>query len=419
MKKKYSNTRGTSDFNPSQSLIFRKVNRKAEEIFKIFDYKEIILPLLEEKDLFIKGVGEATDIVESQIFKIEGKDIVLRPEGTAQVIRYYLQNSLYNQSSLHKFFYMGPMFRGERPQRGRLRQFHHIGAEVIGSNSYYLDAEIISLCLEIFRALGIKNHELKINTLGCIQDKNKFSRYLKESLSLNRDKLCGDCQRRLEVNPLRILDCKNRQCKKVVNSLELEQSNLCKDCKDQFKNLLFLLDDLGIKYNYSPYLVRGLDYYTNTVFEIVSSELGSQDALGAGGRYNNLVKFLGGPDIPATGFALGLERILLVLGEAEETQKVDVFVAAASSALFGAGFDILQKLRKKGLSSDCDYCGKSLKGQLRLAQKKEAKFVVILGEEELKEGCVVLKNMGKSTQEKVKINNLISRVSSIQIGADS
>ena len=410
MKKIYSNVRGTSDFNSRQALNFRQINNKAHQIFKTFGYEEIILPILEEKDLFIKGVGETTDIVQRQMFKIEGKDIVLRPEGTAQVIRYYLQNSLYRQGGFHKFFYTGAMFRGERPQRGRLRQFHHIGAEALGSNSIYLDAEIITLCLKIIQAAGINKSKLKINTLGCSKDKAKFEKYLKGELDGQKENLCQDCQRRLDKNPLRVVDCKCKECKKVVRSLNLENQHLCSPCTRQFKDLLSLLDNLDIKYIYDPYMVRGLDYYTNTVFEVVSEELGSQDAIGAGGRYDNLVKYLGGPDVAAIGFALGVERMLLLLGDADNQQNIDVFIAVAGAALYDTGFEILKNLREENISSDYDYCNKSLKAQLRIAQRKGARLVVILGEEEAKEGCVLLKDMEKSTQEKVKIEYLISKI---------
>ncbi len=408
--KKYSNVRGTSDFDPAQSLIFNQIADTARKLFKVFGYSEIILPSLEERELFVKGVGEFTDIIERQIFKIEGKTIVLRPEGTAQVIRYFLQNSLYKQSDFHKFSYIGPMFRGERPQKGRLRQFYHLGVEAIGSDSFYLDAEMIILALRILEEVGIKNKELKVNSLGCAEDKQKFSRYLKKALADNKERLCDDCKKRADKNPLRVLDCKSTQCRQVIDSLHLEKEALCDKCSTQFRSLLLLLDELGIKYNHSPYLVRGLDYYTNTVFEICSSSLGSQDAIGAGGRYNNLIKFLGGPDIPAIGFALGLERMLLVLNKEAKLEKLDVFVAVAGKELLKEGFKILETLRSKELKCDYDYCDKSLKAQLRAAQKKGARFVVILGEEEAKKGTVLIKDMEKATQIEVKKEDLIKHV---------
>jgi len=410
VKKIYSSIRGMSDFNPSKSLAFEEIIEKAKGIFKVFNYKEIILPILEERDLFIKGIGQTTDIVERQMFKVEGKNIVLRPEGTAQVVRYYLQNALYKSSDFNKFFYIGAMFRGEKPQKGRLRQFHHLGAEAIGSDSFYLDAEMIVLALAILDEVGLSNRELKINTLGCAEDKAKFSQYLKESLSSRKDKLCDDCQKRLDKNPLRVLDCKREQCRKEAIASNLEKEHLCDLCHSKFKNLLALLDDLGIKYTYSPYMVRGLDYYTDTVFEISSDKLGSQDAIGAGGRYNNLIKYLGGPDIPAIGFALGLERILLSLGEKRKEEKLDVFVAVTNQELLTLGANILGQLRGEGLSCDLDYCAKSLKAQMRSAQRKGSRVVVILGEEEVEKNILLLKDMEKSTQEKVRKEDLVLEV---------
>lgn len=410
MSKIYAGIRGTCDFDPFQAHSLNKINNQARKTFEVFGYEEIVLPILEEEGLFRRGVGETTDIVERQMFKIEGKDVVLRPEGTAQVIRYYLQNALYKQSGFHKFFYLGAMFRGERPQKGRLRQFHHVGAESIGSDSYYVDAEIISLSVKILEAAGVVEKELRINTLGCAEDKDKFSRYLRENLESKKSKFCHECQKRLEKNPLRILDCKNKNCAAAFSSLNLEQKHLCEKCKEHFDCLRRILDDLNLRYTYDPYLVRGLDYYTNTVFEIVSGGLGTQNALGAGGRYNNLVKCLGGPDIPAIGFALGVERLMLVLNEFPKTEKIKVFIAVSNEGIKDEAFRILQKLRDSDVSCDLDYSGRSLKGQLKYAQKKGVKFVVLIGDEELKEEAVILKNMDESIQEKVKIKELISKL---------
>jgi histidyl-tRNA synthetase len=418
MVKTYTGIRGTHDFTPSSSLLFNAISQKARNIFKLFGYEEIILPILEEEGVFVRGIGETTDIVEKQIFKLAKRNdadisIVLRPEGTAQVIRYYLENTLYKQSDLHKLFYIGPMFRGERPQKGRLRQFHHIGAEAIGSNSIYLDAEIINLVINILDTIGVKEKELKINSLGCAQDKKIFSDYLKQTLEAKSKELCPDCQRRLEKNSLRVIDCKNEQCKNIISTLKLSKENLCADCNKEFENLLKLLDGLNIKYTYSPFLVRGLDYYTNTVFEITSKNLGAQDAIAAGGRYNNLVKDLGGPDIAAIGFALGVERILLLLKEDVPTEKIKVFIASTGKILLPEAFNLLKTLREEGIISDMDYCSKSLRGQLRYAQNLGARFVVIIGEEEQKEGAVILKDMAKSTQEKVAKVELVEKLKRI------
>jgi len=410
VKAAYNNIRGTLDFDASKALAFRAIVKEAQNIFGLFGYQEIILPLLEEKDLFIKSVGQGTDIIERQMFKIEGKDIALRPEGTAGVVRYYIQNSLHKKSDFHKFFYTGPMFRGERPQKGRLRQFHHLGAEAIGSDSFYLDAEMIILSLEILEAVGIKQKTLLLNSLGCKVDKDKFNKRLKAELTKHRDQLCDDCRRRLDKNSLRVLDCKKGCGKDYIKQFGGHFVDLCPDCQRDFKDLTSLLKDLGIKPKIDFCLVRGLDYYTNTVFEITSSKLGSKDAIGAGGRYNNLIRSLGGPDIPAVGFALGLERMLLVLGQNDLKTRLDVFVAVVDKAQAKIGFDILADLRKNNLVADYDYCNKSLKGQLRFAQKRGARFVVIVAEEATKDGHILLKDMDKGIQEKIKIKELIGKL---------
>lgn len=410
MKKGYSNIRGTSDLSGPEAVLFSKINQKARRIFKIFNYQELILPCLEEKGLFVRGVGQATDIVDKQMFKIQGKDIVLRPEGTAQVARYYLQNAIHRKTAFSKFFYLGPMFRGERPQKGRLRQFNHIGAEAIGSNSFYLDSEMIDLSLKILDAAGIKEKKLLINSLGCEKDKKDFSKLIKKELTVNKKHFCEDCRRRLDKNPLRVLDCKEEKCQKLLKNFKSQMLGpttcLCSDCAEHFSNLWHLLKDLKINYEIDRYLVRGLDYYTNTVFEITSSKLGSKDAIGAGGRYNNLIKSLGGPEIPAIGFALGLERMLIAHAQSGKESEVDVFVAVTGEELRKVSFRILNDLRKSGLSCDYDYSRKSLKGQLRFAAKSGAKYVVIVGDDEFKEDCVLLKDMAKGTQKKIRIGDL-------------
>jgi histidyl-tRNA synthetase len=410
MKRQYSNVRGTVDFSSQQVALYESLRRKSVNLFNLYGYRQLILPFLEEKNLFIKGVGQTTEIVQSQMMKIEGKDIVLRPEGTAQVVRYYLQHRLDKKNNFYKFFYIGPMFRGERPQRGRLRQFNHIGAEVVGSDSVYLDAEVIILALKIVDSIGLKKKQLQLNSLGCQEDKKKLSKYIKEKLSKQKNKLCSACQKRIVNNPLRVIDCKRDKCKRIVNSLKLGKDHLCFDCQNHFNNLLNVLGDLGINYKYNPFLVRGLDYYTHTVFEITSDQLGSQDALGAGGRYNNLFSQLGGVDIPAVGFALGIERVMLALGKKEQKKRPLVFIARAGEDLEKQGLLLLSELRANRIASSCDFRAKSLKAQLRYGQKIGAELVVILGEDELKENKVILKDMSKSEQETLKLKDLITKI---------
>ncbi|MFO8053403.1 MAG: histidine--tRNA ligase [Candidatus Omnitrophota bacterium] len=410
MKKKYSNVRGTIDFSLQQNFVYESLRSESIKLFNLYNYRQLILPLLEKKSLFVKGVGQATDIVQNQMMKIEGKDIVLRPEGTAQIVRHYLQNRLDKKNSFYKFFYLGPMFRGERPQKGRLRQFNHIGAEVVGSDSFYLDAEVIMLALKIVDSIGLTKKELQLNSLGCADDKKKLSRYIKEKLEEKKSQLCPDCQRRISKNPLRVIDCKRQRCRRIVSSLKLGKDHLCSDCRSHFNSLLSSLDSLQIEYKYNPYLVRGLDYYTNTVFEITSSQLGSQDALGAGGRYNNLFNQLGGLDIPAVGFALGVERVMLALDKIETKPFPLVFIARAGNGLEEKAFSVLTNLRNSNIVSTCDFRNKSLKAQLRYGQRIGSDFVVILGQEELKEKKVILKDMKKSKQEKVELGQLTAKI---------
>jgi histidyl-tRNA synthetase len=417
MKKTYASIRGTRDFNPVETHFLNTVVNKARCICSLYGYEEIVLPVLEEEGLFRKGVGETTDIVERQMFRIESRSqnqereaVVLRPEGTAQVIRYFLQNSLYKQSDFHKFSYFGSMFRGERPQKGRLRQFNHIGVEAIGSNSVHLDVEMIDLAMTLLDQIGVEEKTLKINTLGSNEDKKKFSKMLSEKLERSKSKLCSDCKRRVSKNPLRVIDCKQPECKEVVKSLKIGQSHLSSEAKEHFTQVRSLLDKHNIPYVYEPTLVRGLDYYTDTVFEITSASLGSKDAIGAGGRYNNLIESLGGPDMPAMGFALGIERILLILKDPKEKEPIEVFVVTTTDDLIEEAAVIVHSLRDNGISCDMDYCGKSLKAQMRLAQRKSAKFVVMLGEDEWKNNQVIVKDMESSTQESIDECELVTRL---------
>lgn len=412
MGKCYTRVKGTIDFYPPYSNLFQSITDKAKELFQSFGYQEIILPVLEEEAVFARSIGEVSDIVEKQMFRIKDKNIVLRPEATAQVVRFYLEHGLYKQGDFHKFFYIGAMFRGEKPQKGRLRQFHHIGAEALGADSPYIDFEIIKLATLILESCGVKDFSLKINSLGCKEDKRRLVVMLKEKLVGYKDKLCFLCKQRLEKNPLRVLDCKNIGCKELTSSLTLGKEHLCDECSHNFKELLTLMEEFNVSYVYDPKLVRGLDYYTNTVFELESSRLGAQSACGGGGRYNDLVKNLGGPHIPAVGFALGLERIMLLLKKPQSVSSSLVFVAYTSSAVRKEAFKILDMLRENRVMSDTSFKNKSLKSQLRFAQKIGAKFTVIVGDKELGENQVILRDMERSLQERIEISQLLKKLAS-------
>ncbi len=406
MSARYRLPRGTKDFLPPEAYTAVSLENIARQVFYIYGYKEVRLPVIESKDIFVRGLGEKSEVVEKQIFGIASREnLCLRPEATAQIVRAYIENSLHIQR-LTKLFYIGAMFRGERPQRGRFRQFHHIGAEALGERSPILDAELIILARDLLFNFGIKDFNLEINSLGCLQDKRKFEELLKEKIKSRINLLCPNCQRRFSTNPLRILDCKESSCKKVVSSLNIGHAYLCKNCLSYFKKVCSCLDEMGLSYEILPDLVRGLDYYTQTVFEFTSEKLGSQKAIGAGGRYDGLVKELGGPDRAGCGFALGLERIMM-LKTKEEAPSPEIFLAYTSRELMSQAFKLLSRLRRERISSDMVFEFSSLKSQLRYAQKLGVKFVVIMGEEELKDNLVVLRDMKASYQEKVPIESLI------------
>ena len=410
MSIKYQLPRGTKDFLDQEAFLLACFENKARELFRLYGYKEARLPVIENIGVFNKGLGQKTDIVERQIFKIEGKDnLCLRPESTAQIVRAYIQHNLY-EHKLCKYFYIGPMFRGERPQKGRLRQFHHIGAEAIGIKSAALDAEVIKLARRLLIYLGVKDFDLKINTLGCKQDKQKLKDILREKLKDKYDSLCDACKKRFSANVLRVLDCKNKKCIDIVDSLNITDAHLCKNCRVYFKELCGYLEVMGIDYKVVPTLVRGLDYYTQTVFEFISESLGAQSAVGAGGRYDDLVENLGGPARAACGFALGAERMMLLLKK-QKTPQTGVFLAYDSTAVFNRAFEVLESLRDAGIAADMDFSGRSLKSQLRYSQKQDAKFVVIVTEQELSDDSVILRNMAESEQESVKLSSLTGIIS--------
>jgi len=413
MSKKISVPRGTKDILPDEIQLWQEAEQTIRKILKTYGYKEIRTPIFEETGLFKRSLGQTSDVVTKQLLELAARkesEFSLRPEGTASIVRSYIENSMDRKESLSKLCYMGPMFRGERPQKGRLRQFHQIGVEAIGPNtsSPYLDAEVIALSANMLKVLGINDFEVKINTLGTLDDKANFAEILKSKLKGKKTKLCEDCQDRLSRNVFRILDCKNRECKTIVEFLEFGSDWLCGESRDYFNKVKEALGVLDIPFVEAPYLVRGLDYYTNTVFEITAPSLGSQDALGAGGRYNTLVSDLGGPQVDAVGFALGLERIFLAMPKSEKIADplLDVFVIALDEKSFTRAFKILNLLREEGVASDICYKISSMKSQMRLADKLGSRYVMIIGEEEMKKSIVTLKDMTKGTQKKINMSDI-------------
>ncbi|MCX5705229.1 MAG: histidine--tRNA ligase [Candidatus Omnitrophica bacterium] len=405
----YKRVAGTKDILPQEIALWQRIEDTARRIFSLYNYKECRPPLIEELSLFNRSLGEGTEIVQKQMFVIHNKDesYALRPEGTASIVRCYIENNLDKISGFQKLFYIGPMFRLERPQKGRLRQFHHIGCEVIGSREASLDVEILALADKLLKDFGIEGYEIKLNSLGCLEDKFKLSDFLRKELKSKISGLCADCQRRFDGNILRILDCKVDACREAVKNISLHDQHLCADCKTHFSRVRVGLDTLKIKYALTPLLVRGLDYYTGTVFEITHPDLGSQDSIGAGGRYNNLVKELGGPDVGAIGFAFGVERLLLTIKPKEETTTKNLtFIITLGEKAKSYGIKLLNELRSQGITADTDYEGKSLKGAMRTANDLNAKFALIIGEDELNNGSVTIKNMVTSEQKEVKSDDL-------------
>ena len=410
--------KGTNDILPNQIDYWYYVEDIIKDVLQTYGYREIRTPAFEHTELFVRGIGETTDIVNKEMFTFQdkkGRNLTLRPEGTAPVVRAYLEHNLVRENPLVKLFYLGSMFRCEKPQAGRYRQFNQFGLEAIGSQSPLIDAEIIEASLAIYKRLGLSKLNLVINSVGCRECRPKYLSELKGYFQDKKELLCPDCRDRYDKNPLRILDCKNTQCRMQIEKSPTIFDFLCQDCQDHFQRLTEYLDVLGIAYQINPLLVRGLDYYTKTAFEIISGELGSQNAVGGGGRYDYLVRELGGKDTPAVGFAAGIERIIATM----EKQKVKipvwagikVFVATVSSEDIPAAFKIINNLRENGISTETDYLNKSLKAQMRLANKLNVSYVLIVGQEELAEQKITIKNMTDGHQQAVPLKEISSYIS--------
>lgn len=402
---------------PPESSLWQCFNEKAREIFQNYNYQEIIIPIAEDAGLFSRSLGRDSEVVEKQMFLIPRKDstLALRPEGTASVIRSFLENNLDKKTPFVKLYYIGPMFRAERPQKGRLRQFNHIGAEVIGSSNSLIDAEIIALCCDLLDSFGIKGYKIRLNSLGSSKEKQELAKALRKTLKPKLKKFCKDCESRFNRNVFRLLDCKNETCRNNIKSLNLSAEDyLSVESLNHFRKVRLSLDSLGVKYDYDPCLVRGLDYYTGTVFEIAHPNLGAQDAIGAGGRYDNLVKELGGPETCAIGFALGVERLMLAADSRPDADFSDLilYIAAMGEEACKKSFLLASGLRKAGVSVEVDYEDRRLDKKISRASKSGAKFLGILGEDELKKDAISIKDLRKGTQDQVpaKVDSLRSRL---------
>lgn len=414
---KFNAPRGTNDILPPDTLKWQYIEKKTHQIFSNYNYQEIRTPIFEYTELFQRGIGEVTDIVEKEMYTFEdkgGRSITLRPEGTASVIRSFLENKIYGQAQPTKYYYIGPMFRYERPQSGRFRQFHQLGVEAIASNDPALDAEIISLGIRLLQDFGLDDLELHLNSVGCGECRPAYVDKLKDYLNKNKEDLCDNCKSRIEKNPLRVLDCKNESCQLVIKDAPKITENLCQSCDEHFDEVQEYLDILDLDYIINPLLVRGLDYYTNTAFEIKDNALGAQDTVFGGGRYNGLAEEIGNRDLPGIGFALGIERLLLSL-EAKDIKLpvesgVDLYITVIGDKAKKESFKLLDKLRNNGFKTEIDYLGRGVGSQMKSADRMNAEYTIIIGEDELNKNSATIRNMKSGDEKEIQLSNLLDEM---------
>jgi len=408
----YRALRGVEDLIPPESLKFERVVDAFKETVERAGFKEVILPIFEEAKLFTRSVGETSDIVKKEMYVFEdrgGRVIALRPEGTASAVRAYVQHGVYAKEPFTKWFYVGPMFRFERPQAGRRRQFYQAGAEVFGLAHPGADAELIKVASDILKALKVEAR-LEINSIGCKKCRPNYRKALIEFLREKLSELCPDCTERFERNPLRVLDCKNEKCRQVVSGAPKITDYLCEECSEHYQKVKEYLKVLGVEFTENPFLVRGLDYYTKTVFEFKSSKLGAQSTVLAGGRYDYLVEEIGGPPTPALGFAMGIDRVMLLIEEPQR-ERDGVFVVVRGEEAYREGLKLLAFLREKGVRSEIDHRLASFKAQMKAADRLGYRYAVIIGEGEVAEGYYSLKELSTGKQERVEsLEELLARL---------
>lgn len=409
--------RGTKDVLPQESYKWQYIEDHIRKICTEFGFGEIRTPSFEHTELLQRGVGETTDIVQKEMYTFEdrgGRSVTLKPEGTAPAVRAYVEHNLSQEAQPTKMFYITPVFRYERPQAGRLREHHQFGVEVFGAENASADAEVISLAMTFLKRLGIENLKVNINSIGCPVCRKNYNEALKEYFKENFVGLCATCQDRFHRNPLRILDCKNPECKEISKDAPLVLDHICDDCRNHFEGLKDELTALEIPFVVDPHIVRGLDYYTRTVFEIISENIGAQSTVCGGGRYNNLIKECGGPDTPAVGFGLGIERLIITLeangGNIPKPEGPALFIAALGDAAKLKSSKLIMNLRNAGIACERDLMSRSLKGQLKYANKINAKYTLVIGEDELQKNSAMLKNMESGEENKIQITNIIDEI---------
>lgn len=410
--------KGTKDVLPKDSYKWQFIENTAREVAAAFNITEIRTPVFEHTELFLRGVGETTDVVTKEMYTFEdkgGRSVTLKPEGTAGAARMFIENGLSAQPLPIKAFYLTPCYRYERPQAGRLREFHQFGIEVFGSKEAECDAEVIFAASSFLKKLGIDSARLELNSIGCKQCRAEYNKALKDYFRPHLEDMCATCKERFDKNPLRMIDCKEEGCKKITSGAPKILDYLCPDCKEHFEKVKSLLDGLGVEYTVNPDIVRGLDYYTRTVFEFVSTDIGAQGTICGGGRYDRLISELGGGEVPAIGFAAGIERLLLVMENTAvafpEKPAPAIFVAGMDEATRRKAFEIVCGLRLKGIAAECDLMGRSLKAQFKYADKLNAAYVAVIGGDELASRRVNLKKMSDGTQTNVEISDIYSFLS--------
>jgi len=417
MATKYSVPRGTFDILPDISYRWQFVTNVFREVAREFNYKEIVTPIFEKSDIFERSVGESSDIVEKEMYKFEdkkGRIFALRPEGTAPVVRSFIENGLNLKPNSSKLYYLGPMFRYDRPQKGRYRQFYQYGIENIGSTNPYIDAEVIAFAYKFLNKLGLKNFKLQINSIGCKNCTKDYDDALIKYFTPNVDALCSDCRKRLKKNPKRVLDCKVKRCKEIASDAPSMLDYLDDECADNFEKVKEYLTSMEIPFEVNSKIVRGLDYYSQTAFEFINSNLGAQNTLIGGGRYDTLAEQLGGKNMPGIGFAGGFERLLLSM-EAEGLsfgmqQVPKIYLVALGEKARSAGIKLIMKLRNSGISVEFDPDKTSMNAQMKMANKTGANFALILGEDELEQNSIILKDLTKGEQKIINISDIISSI---------
>ncbi len=409
--------KGTKDMLPDQSYKWHYVEGKFADICRKYGFREIRTPMFEHTEVFARGIGDTTDVVQKEMYTFNdhaGRSITLKPEGTSGVVRAFIEHKQYAEVQPTKYYYDTDCFRYEKPQSGRLRHFHQFGIEVFGTSDMIADAEVICLANDFLTELGVNETELRINSVGCPECRSKYREALKDFLRPRYEELCGTCKDRFERNPMRILDCKSEICQEIVKDAPRMLDYLCDDCRGAFEELKANLTSMGIDFTVDPNIVRGLDYYTKTAFEFVTTKIGAQGTVCGGGRYDHLIEELGGPPIPGVGFGLGIERLLMVMEASgayfPPDEGVEVFIAVMGDRAKAFGLKLCREMRQKGIVAEMDTLARNIKGQFKYADRLHAKYTLIIGDNEIEKGVVSVKDMANSSQKEVRIEDIYSEI---------